>query len=145
MNYKGGLAMESTSVIKKRRVPHIIRITGLVILGITAATLFALMFGWLVMLLWNKLLPSIFNITSITYWQAVGLVILTKLLFGGFGPSHADPSRHIKKHFRGFCNDDQLNDSSPGKSLKYYDQYWQEEGKQAYEAYLEKKGFFHSP
>lgn len=37
------------------------------------------------MLLWNALLPAIFGITGITYWQALGLFFLSKILFGGFG------------------------------------------------------------
>ncbi len=39
----------------------------------------------LVMLLWNALLPVIFGIKSIGFFQALGLLILCKILFGGFG------------------------------------------------------------
>ncbi|MGE5409909.1 MAG: hypothetical protein ACM3MI_03040 [Clostridiales bacterium] len=39
----------------------------------------------ILMLLWNALLPAIFGLTSITYWQALGLFILSKILFSGFG------------------------------------------------------------
>lgn len=38
-----------------------------------------------VMLLWNALIPSIIGWSAINYWQAAGLVILCKLLFGGMG------------------------------------------------------------
>ena len=38
-----------------------------------------------VMLLWNALIPSIIGWTSINYWQAAGLMILSRLLLGGFG------------------------------------------------------------
>lgn len=40
---------------------------------------------WIVMLLWNALLPVIFGISVINYWQAAGLIVLSRLLFGGFG------------------------------------------------------------
>lgn len=40
---------------------------------------------WATMLLWNALLPAIFGIVTITYWQALGLLVLGRLLFGGFG------------------------------------------------------------
>jgi hypothetical protein len=40
---------------------------------------------WIVMLLWNALLPVIFGISVITYWQAAGLMILSRLLLSGFG------------------------------------------------------------
>nr|WP_241763982.1 hypothetical protein [Winslowiella toletana] len=38
----------------------------------------------LVMLLWNALLPDIFGVKSISFFQALGLLILSKILFGGF-------------------------------------------------------------
>ncbi|MBG6246112.1 hypothetical protein CS369_17515 [Candidatus Symbiopectobacterium sp. 'North America'] len=39
----------------------------------------------LVMLLWNALLPAIFGVQSIGFFQALGLLILCKILFGGIG------------------------------------------------------------
>lgn len=46
----------------------------------------ALAMGAIVMLLWNAILPPLLNINHITYWQAVGLLVLCKILFGSFGP-----------------------------------------------------------
>ncbi len=43
-----------------------------------------LVFSGIVMLLWNALLPELFHFPVISFWQALGLLILTKLLFGGF-------------------------------------------------------------
>lgn len=40
---------------------------------------------WLVQLLWNALLPELFGLTSITYWQAVGINVLCGILFGNRG------------------------------------------------------------
>ncbi|MEX2336240.1 MAG: hypothetical protein WD555_03110 [Fulvivirga sp.] len=37
------------------------------------------------MLLWNGLIPELFNGPIITFWQALGLFLLTKLVFGGVG------------------------------------------------------------
>jgi hypothetical protein len=42
-------------------------------------------FGAVVLLLWNALLPEIFGIAVINFWQAVGLLALCRILFGGFG------------------------------------------------------------
>jgi len=42
-------------------------------------------FGTAVMLLWNSLLPDIFNLTEINFWQALGLIVLARILLGGFG------------------------------------------------------------
>lgn len=39
----------------------------------------------IVMLLWNWLIPSLIGWGSLGYWQAAGLLLLCKLLFGGFG------------------------------------------------------------
>lgn len=65
-----------------------IRLVGWVLFGVAAAAMFALVFGIVVMLLWNWLMPDIFGVTSITYLQAFGLVILAKLIFGAVGRGH---------------------------------------------------------
>lgn len=38
-----------------------------------------------IMLLWNWLIPGIFGLSPIDFWQALGLFALSRLLFGGFG------------------------------------------------------------
>ncbi len=38
-----------------------------------------------IMVLWNLLVPDIFGLTTLTFWQALGLFVLTRLLFGRFG------------------------------------------------------------
>lgn len=38
----------------------------------------------LVMLLWNCILPDVIGVKEINYWQAMGILILSKILFGGF-------------------------------------------------------------
>ena len=43
-----------------------------------------LVFGVVVMLLWNALMPDIFRLPPINYWQALGLLVLAKILFSGF-------------------------------------------------------------
>ena len=35
--------------------------------------------------LWNWLLPTLFSVPEITFWQALGLLVLCRILFGGFG------------------------------------------------------------
>ena len=40
---------------------------------------------YLVMSLWNWLMPSLFQLGMITFWQALGLLALCRILFGGFG------------------------------------------------------------
>ena len=41
-----------------------------------------------VMLLWNWLMPELFGLTEVSFWQALGILILSKILFGGFGGKH---------------------------------------------------------
>ena len=38
----------------------------------------------IVMWLWNLLLPEILGVKAITFWQAMGILVLSKILFGGF-------------------------------------------------------------
>ncbi|MDR1897841.1 MAG: hypothetical protein LBR10_13735 [Prevotellaceae bacterium] len=52
-----------------------------VVLGLTVAAAF----GAIVMLLWNVLMPAIFGVSAINIWQALGLLVLSRILFGGFG------------------------------------------------------------
>lgn len=42
---------------------------------------------WVVMLLWNWLMPMLFDLSCITFWEAAGILLLSKILFGGFGGS----------------------------------------------------------
>jgi fatty acid desaturase len=43
--------------------------------------LIAPLFAWIVMLLWNWLMPIIFLLPKVTFWQSWGLIILSGLLF----------------------------------------------------------------
>lgn len=54
-------------------------------------------FGSVVMLLWNGLLPAILGVKTISFWQAIGILVLSKILFGGFGGRHG----HHKCHGHG--------------------------------------------
>ena len=42
-------------------------------------------FTSVVMLLWNNVLSVVLNISQVTFWQAAGILLLSKILFGGFG------------------------------------------------------------
>jgi hypothetical protein len=57
-------------------------IAPLAILGIV---LFILIGGEVVMYLWNWLLPPLVGWRQITFWQAVGIIALCRILFGGHG------------------------------------------------------------
>ncbi|WP_199560958.1 hypothetical protein [Mucilaginibacter hurinus] len=75
-------------------------------LGIAA--LLALV-SFIVMQLWNHLLPAILGITAITFWQAMGIFILCKILFGfGRGPGGAPWMRHrrMKEHMKNMSDEE---------------------------------------
>ncbi len=55
----------------------------------------AFLFGLIVKLLWNALMPDIFGLPIITYWQAIGLLLLTHILF------HGKHCGHFKSHGHG--------------------------------------------
>jgi hypothetical protein len=55
---------------------------GLRVLAFAAVALGAL--GFAVMSLWNAVLPAITSLHSITFVQALGLLVLARILFGGF-------------------------------------------------------------
>jgi hypothetical protein len=56
-------------------------------------------FGFVVMSLWNWLMPALFGWRLISFWQALGLVILSKILFGGIH-SHRGRRMHWQHRMR---------------------------------------------
>jgi hypothetical protein len=68
-------------------------IAPLAILGIL---LFMAIGGELVLQLWNWLLPPLFGWRQITFWQALGILALCRILFGGFG-RHSSGRSHYRR------------------------------------------------
>ena len=54
-------------------------------LALAGMVLFVFLGTAIVQLLWNWLLPSLFGIREITFWQALGVLALSRILFGRFG------------------------------------------------------------
>ena len=73
----------------------VLKYTGFGILGVGAMFFFV----WLVMLLWNALIPELFNGPELSYWQTAGIFILSKILLSGFGGggSKSSKSKHKSK------------------------------------------------
>jgi hypothetical protein len=55
--------------------------------AILGMVIFAWIGGEIVMHLWNWLTPALFGFRQVTFWQALGLLALCRILFGGFGLS----------------------------------------------------------
>lgn len=54
-------------------------------LAIVGLAVFITLGGWVVMSLWNWLMPGLFGWKTLTFWQALGLLLLSRILFGGVG------------------------------------------------------------
>jgi hypothetical protein len=72
--------------MKGNRALHVLKVLVIVCVAFTV-------FGFVTMQLWNWLMPMIFGLRAITFLQAVGLVLLSKILLGGFRPPWAGRRR----------------------------------------------------
>jgi hypothetical protein len=103
-----------------------------ILYGLLLALLLGLAFGFFVQILWNALLPDLWGWKAITYWQSVGLVILSRLIFSshGYHKSPYQPAAACKANFA-------KQEADPGDHQDlYYEAWWQEEGKYSLERYM---------
>ncbi|MFK7811026.1 MAG: hypothetical protein AB8B59_00940 [Maribacter sp.] len=108
-----------------------------VVFMILAAIVFLLLFGYGFMLLWNWLMPDVFGLPILSYWKAVGILVMAKLLFGSFeGKGHKKHSKRPRKHFREKIKDSCKKDFS---KWEFYDEFWKEEGEQAFQKYVNRQ------
>jgi len=56
--------------------------------------------GWITMQLWNNVLAQVIHVTTITFWQGWGLLILSRLLFGGFGGGRHQRNHYMRKRMQ---------------------------------------------
>ncbi|WP_406684072.1 hypothetical protein N1F78_15485 [Seonamhaeicola sp. MEBiC1930] len=106
-------------------------IIGMILVGGVFLTGLAILFGFIIMWLWNWLMPMIFGLTTLTFWEAVGVFILFKILLGGcnFGGDSSSKKSKSKKDKE--CKGE-------FSKWKHYDDFWKEEGNKAFEAYKER-------
>jgi hypothetical protein len=75
-----------------------LRILKVLLIAVVAGTLL----GFVIMHLWNWLMPGLFGLNMITFWQALGLFVLGKLLLGGFHRHHGGRprwGRHMRERW----------------------------------------------
>jgi hypothetical protein len=119
----------------KRSMPaRAVRIIAHVFFGIIAAAGFALLFGIVVMYLWNWLMPEVFGLGLIGFWQAFGLIVLARLLVGGWHHGHNGRDR-LHEKFSPFYP---VPDEARTRRKEYRD-FWHEEGRSAFEEYLRRR------
>ncbi|HEY4379690.1 MAG TPA: hypothetical protein VGN01_05050 [Acidobacteriaceae bacterium] len=63
--------------MRGNRALHVLKVLAIVAVAFTV-------FGFVTMQLWNWLMPALFGLKTITFLQAVGVVVLSKILLGGF-------------------------------------------------------------
>lgn len=108
-----------------------VKVFFFILLGIGIAFLV----GYIVMRLWNWLMPELFDLPTVTYWQAVGVLVLAKIIFGFGGGDGPGGNKKSKKSPRmGSCNPLRRDFSE----WKHYDEFWKEEGEQAYNKYIQR-------
>jgi hypothetical protein len=67
-----------------------------VAIGVAAITIF----GFVVRALWNWLMPPVFGLHTLTFWQALGLLVLSWILFGGLrGVPTSDRRRRFRERW----------------------------------------------
>ncbi len=84
--------------------------------GLLLAISLALVFGYVVMLLWNAVLPALLGVRAISYWQSVGLLALTRILVGGIGHGKRGGAKEHRH----------------GEAWRKYDEWWKEVGEQSF-------------
>jgi hypothetical protein len=113
----------------------VFKVIFFIILGLAIAFLV----GYVVMRLWNWLMPDLFGLPTVGYWQAVGILILAKIIFGfggGDGPSSSSKKSKSKKwSFSEKCDPPRKDFSE----WKHYDAFWKEEGEKAFDNYTKRK------
>ena len=87
-----------------RRKPYLIPL--FIIIAAAAIGLF----GWLVMTLWNVTLVPATGASIITFWQGLGLLVLSRILVGGFGG---------RRHRRGYNWKEKWDDMSEEKKSSH--------------------------
>lgn len=88
------------------------------VFGIILAATLAFAFGWVVMLLWNAVLPAVAPVRALTYGQGVALLVLARILVGGLGHGKHGSSR--RRH---------------GEAWQKYETWWDEIGQHSFDEY----------
>jgi hypothetical protein len=116
----------------QHRRPWGARVIKFAIVGVAAAIIFAIVFGLVVQVVWNRVMPPVFGLGPITYPQAFGLLLLAKVFFGGIGMRGRGFGRHRMHHRIG-------PDGSGSGNVGDFRDFWETEGREAFRTYVERK------
>jgi len=127
----------------------VLKIIGMVLLG--AAALVA--FGFIIQLLWNWLMPHLFSLPEITYWEGLGILALSSILFGRLGGGSSDDKkkdkkkstpvrdeirREFEKEFKKEFEKEYGTKAENETNTEYeqqYEKWWETQGKDSFEKY----------
>jgi len=117
--------------------------------GLVIASLVAVFFGWFVEQLWNWLMPTLFHLPTVTFWQAAGLVLLSRILVGHGGGHH---KHHHGPRGKGWGKWGRRRDGiphcdcrsgssafAPGGDIhnwEYFDEWWKQGGEERFETFV---------
>ena len=72
-----------------------------IILMVLVFLIIASALAWLIMILWNNILTDVAGLKPLNFWKAAGLLLLAKILFGGFRRKKSFSSGYSKrKHWK---------------------------------------------
>ena len=74
------------------------KLIWLIPVGIVGMAAFIALGGFIVQQLWNWLAPALLGLRLITFWQALALLILCRILFGGFGFHDSGNKSRRRRH-----------------------------------------------
>lgn len=123
----------------KMRTKSPAEIAGWILLALIGFTGLVILFGFGIMWLWNWLMPELFGLPVITFWQALGLCLLSKIFFGGFGGGGGKSGKKTKWDKSKADSDCEKSSKNEISKWKFYDKFWEEEGNKAFEAYIANK------
>ncbi|MCK5036412.1 MAG: hypothetical protein KAS73_11000 [Candidatus Sabulitectum sp.] len=104
-------------IVHGNPVAKVFKVMGFILLGVIGVTALAVLFGFIVMWLWNALMPAIFSLPAVGYWQAVGLVVLAHIFFGSHNTFSNKGSKRKKIHKK--TKGAHVHVESNGRSISY--------------------------
>src|SRR6266516_2545712 len=96
------------------------RLGRFILFAIIFAPLAIFIFGSIVMLLWNNVASPVLHLSTVTFWQALGILVLSKILFSSFsggrggGPGRYAWRRRMMKNWK---------DMTPEEKEKFKEQW----------------------
>jgi len=105
------------------------RIGRFILFAIILVPLAIFLFGSLVQLLWNNVAVPVLHVSTVTFWQAVGILVLSKILFSSFsGRRGGGPGRYAWRK-RMMTN---WKDMTPEEKEKFKEQWRDQCGRWGY-------------